>query len=76
MENNNVTWGLNAEITNREKESIARQRPENRFSRQLKQASESKLTWPSLVSSPINESFNDGDILGSGVFYTVRAWSI
>jgi hypothetical protein len=46
------------------------------FRRQLKHAPASAIPWPSPGKSPLNTSRNNGEILGSGVFYAVRAEAV
>jgi hypothetical protein len=55
-----------------EKASIARQQPVNTFPWQLKHDPASTTPGPSLSNSLLNTSFNNGRILGSGVFCVVR----
>jgi hypothetical protein len=59
-----------------QKASVSRQRPVNTVPRQPKHAPAPTFPGPSLGNSPLNTSRNNGGILGSGVFYAVRAEAI
>jgi hypothetical protein len=59
-----------------EKIFIARQQPGNMFPHQPKDAFALTVLRPSLDNSPLNTSFNNGGILGSGVFCVIRLEAI